>query len=56
MRKVMGGVSGEKNKKKVHARGNAEKNNSCREEGKEKKIHVEGRSNPRPCYININNK
>ena len=21
-----------------------------------KKIHAEGRSNPRPCYININNK
>ena len=53
IRKVMGGVG--KKPKKIHARENAKKKNSCKEEGK-KKFHAEGRSNPRPCYININNK
>ena len=33
-----------KNQKKIHARQNAKKKNSCKEEGK-KKIHAEGRSN-----------
>ena len=38
IRKVMGGGvgDGEKNKKKIHARENAKKKNSCKEEGKEK--------------------
>ena len=36
---------GEKNQKKIHARENAKKKNSRKEEGKEKKIHAEGRSN-----------
>ena len=49
IRKVMGGGggggNGEKAKKKIHARENAKKKNSRKEEGKEKKIHVEGRSN-----------
>ena len=31
--------------KKIHARENAKKKNSCKEEGKEKKNHAEGRSN-----------
>ena len=31
--------------KKIHARENAKKKNSCKEEGKGKKIHAEGRSN-----------
>ena len=46
IRKVMGeGGGGEKNQKKIHARENAKKKNSPKEEGKEKKIHAEGRSN-----------
>ena len=40
----MGGGWG-KSPKKIHARENAKKKNSCKEEGKEKKIHAEGRSN-----------
>ena len=39
-----GGV-GKKPKKKIHARENGQKKNSCKEEGKEKKIHAERRSN-----------
>ena len=34
-----------KSPKKIHARENAKKKNSCKEERKEKKIHTEGRSN-----------
>ena len=47
IRKVMGGGGGGmgKSPKKIHARENAKKKNSCKEEGKEKKIHAEGRSN-----------
>ena len=42
----MGGGGGwGKNQKKIHARENAKKKNSRKEEGKEKKIHAEGRSN-----------
>ena len=41
--KVMGGGGGET--KKIHARENAKKKNSRKEEGKEEKIHAEGRSN-----------
>ena len=39
IRKVMGGGGWgwEKNQKKIHARENAKKKNSCKEEGKEKK-------------------
>ena len=46
IRKVMGGRGGGwgKNQKKSHARENAKKKNSLKE-GKEKKIHAEGRSN-----------
>ena len=33
------------NPKKIHARENAKKKNSCKEEGKGKKINAEGRSN-----------
>ena len=44
IRKVMG-VGGEKNQKKFNARETAKKKNSCKEEGKEKKIHAGGRSN-----------
>ena len=39
-----GGGGGGKNPKKIHARENAKKKNSCKGEGKEKKIHAEGRS------------
>ena len=35
---------GKKKQKKIHARENAKKKYSCKEEGK-KKIHAEGRSN-----------
>ena len=42
IRKVMGGGWG-KNQKNIGK--NAKKKNSCKEEGKEKKIHAEGRSN-----------
>ena len=39
IRKVMGGGGGwGKNQKKIHARENAKKKNSCKEEGKEKKF------------------
>ena len=42
----MGGVGGVgKKPKKIHARENAKKKNSCKEEGKQKKNHAEGRSN-----------
>ena len=43
----MGGGGGgvEKKPKKIHARENAKIKNSRKEEGKEKKIHAEGRSN-----------
>ena len=41
----MGGGGWGKSQKKIHARENAKKKNSCKEEGKEKKIHAEGRSN-----------
>ena len=43
----MGGGGGGwvKNQKKIHARENAKKKNLRKEEGKEKKIHAEGRSN-----------
>ena len=34
-----------KKTKKIHARENAKKKNSCKEEGKEKKIHAEERFN-----------
>ena len=34
----MGGGGGGKNQKKIHARENAKKRNSCKEEGKEKKF------------------
>ena len=47
IRKVMGvggGVGLGKKQKKIHARENSEKKNSCKEEGKEKKMHAEGRS------------
>ena len=37
IRKVMGGGWG-KSQKKIHARENAKKKNSCKEEGKEKKF------------------
>ena len=37
IRKVMGGGRG-KNQKKIHARENVKKKNSCKEEGKEKKF------------------
>ena len=33
-----GGVGGEKKQKKINARENAKKTNSCKEEGKEKKF------------------
>ena len=46
-----GGGDGEKAKKKIHARENAQKKNSCKEEGREKKIHAEGRSNCDFIYI-----
>ena len=36
IRKVMGGRG--KNQKKIHARENVKKKNSCKEEGKEKKF------------------
>ena len=36
IRKVMGGWG--KNQKQIHARENAKKKNSCKEEGKEKKF------------------
>ena len=45
---MMGGGGGEgmgKKPKNIHARENAKKKNLCKEEGKEKKIHAEGRSN-----------
>ena len=45
IRKVMGGWGWAKNQKKIHATENAKKKNSCKEEGKEKKINAEGRSN-----------
>ena len=35
---MMGGGGWGKKQKKVHARGNAKKKNSCKEEGKEKKF------------------
>ena len=39
LRKVMGGGGGwGKSQKKIHARENAKKKNSCKEEGKEKKF------------------
>ena len=39
IRKVMGGGGGwGKSQKKIHARENAKKKNSCKEEGKEKKF------------------
>ena len=39
IRKVMGGGrGGTKTQKKIHARKNAKKKNSCKEEGKEKKF------------------
>ena len=42
----MGGGGGlGKNQNKIHAREFAKKKNSCKEEGEEKKIHAEGRSN-----------
>ena len=37
IRKLMGGGVGKK-QKKIHARVNAQKKNSCKEEGKEKKF------------------
>ena len=36
---------GKKTKNKIHARENDKKKNSYKEEGKEKKIHAEGRCN-----------
>ena len=38
IRKVMGGGGGGNKPKKIHARENAKKKNSCKEEGKEKKF------------------
>ena len=38
IRKVMGGGGGEKKQKQIHARENAKKKNSCKDEGKEKKF------------------
>ena len=38
IRKVMGGGGGGESPKKIHARENAKKKNSCKEEGKEKKF------------------
>ena len=43
IRKVMGGGGGVgKKPKKIHARENAKKKNSCKEEGKEKKFMQKG--------------
>jgi len=50
----MGGVG--KKTKKNSCKGKCREKNSCSKQGKEKKIHAEGRSNPRPCYVNMNNK
>ena len=49
IRKVMGGVG--KNQKKIHARKNAEKKNSCREEGKEKKFMQKEGPTPGPAIL-----
>ena len=38
IRKVMGGGGWGKSQNKIHARENAKKKNSCKEEGKEKKF------------------
>ena len=46
LEKLWGGGGGwGKNPKKIHAGENAKKKKSRKEEGKEKKIHAEGRSN-----------
>ena len=54
IRKVMGGV-GKKTKKKS-CKGKCREKKIRAEKKVKKKIHAEERSNPRPCYINMNNK
>ena len=51
IRKVMGGGGGEgkKSKKKIHARENVKKKNSCKEEGKEKKFVQKEGPTPGPA-------
>jgi len=47
----MGGVGKKQQQKKTHARENTKKKNWCKEEGKENKIHAEGKSNPGPTIL-----
>ena len=54
IRKVMGGVG--KKTKKIHARENAKKKNSCKEEGKKKLMRKEGPTPGPAILISIINK
>ena len=49
IRKVMGGVG--KNQKKIHARENAKKKNSCKEEDKKKKFMQKECPTPGPAIL-----
>ena len=49
IRKVMGGGGRGKNQKKIHARENVKKKNSCKEEGKEKKFVQKEGPTPGPA-------
>ena len=52
IRKVIGGVG--KKQKKIHAKENANKKSSCKEEGKEKKIMQKEGPTPGPAILIFN--